>query len=416
MICGDKPKAALNAFFLFCFAPTSVSNKRVSFGEEEKRVVGTTGRVTTTRRGTLQDERAFSLAEARERLAAEQHLDGVIDENDDGEGEETESEDDSDREDRQNRARVRSIKKQKSKQERREKRRELKNSAGVLMSPNRLKYAEEHRKVHLPADELARLQSMEKAEAERRAKWDTAWNHNFGRLDLMNPIAASGKRSQLIEMKKDEAARRLKYDSAWDKREVKMLMGRPGASAEFDAYVVSRSISPPWGINPISSGSPRVRPMGRTCGEPDEIKKNTHPKYITALFRESRYLRAQLSREEQERTSYQREEREARKYVTVGRVSNMAKSFLSESPTNKKPKGRGSKKAYVMTWQRVKRAEEDRGARPDPFNSTPMAVNSISPGSALRTYDAPPWGCIVRAVSQTKSRKYPPEKYYRSLS
>ena len=24
--------------------------------------------------------------------------------------------------------------------------------------------------------------------------------------------------------------------------------------------------------------------MGRTCGEPDEIKKNTHPEYITALF------------------------------------------------------------------------------------------------------------------------------------
>jgi len=24
--------------------------------------------------------------------------------------------------------------------------------------------------------------------------------------------------------------------------------------------------------------------MGRTCGEPDEIKKNTHPKNITALF------------------------------------------------------------------------------------------------------------------------------------
>jgi len=26
--------------------------------------------------------------------------------------------------------------------------------------------------------------------------------------------------------------------------------------------------------------------MGRTCGEPDEIKKNTHPKFFTALFRE----------------------------------------------------------------------------------------------------------------------------------
>ena len=26
--------------------------------------------------------------------------------------------------------------------------------------------------------------------------------------------------------------------------------------------------------------------MGRTCGQPDEIKKNTHPKQFTALFRE----------------------------------------------------------------------------------------------------------------------------------
>ena len=25
--------------------------------------------------------------------------------------------------------------------------------------------------------------------------------------------------------------------------------------------------------------------MGRTCGEPNEITKNTHPKRITALFR-----------------------------------------------------------------------------------------------------------------------------------
>ena len=45
----------------------------------------------------------------------------------------------------------------------------------------------------------------------------------------------------------------------------------------------------PMGVNPISSGSPHVRPMGvhRTCGEPnDEIKKNTHPKNTTALFRD----------------------------------------------------------------------------------------------------------------------------------
>jgi len=44
--------------------------------------------------------------------------------------------------------------------------------------------------------------------------------------------------------------------------------------------------STPMVANSISSGSPHVRPTGRTCGEPDEIKRNTHPKYFTALFRE----------------------------------------------------------------------------------------------------------------------------------
>ena len=40
------------------------------------------------------------------------------------------------------------------------------------------------------------------------------------------------------------------------------------------------------GVNSIPSGSPHVRPMGvhRTCGGPNEIKKNTHPKIFTALF------------------------------------------------------------------------------------------------------------------------------------
>ena len=35
--------------------------------------------------------------------------------------------------------------------------------------------------------------------------------------------------------------------------------------------------STPMAVNSISFGSPHVRPMGRTCGEPSEIKKNTHP-------------------------------------------------------------------------------------------------------------------------------------------
>ena len=54
--------------------------------------------------------------------------------------------------------------------------------------------------------------------------------------------------------------------------------------------VQGRSIPPPMAVNPISSGPPRVRctPMGvhRTCGEPGEIKQNTHPKCITPPLRD----------------------------------------------------------------------------------------------------------------------------------
>ena len=44
------------------------------------------------------------------------------------------------------------------------------------------------------------------------------------------------------------------------------------------------------GVNSIPVGSPRVRPMGvhRTCGEPNEIKKHTHPHHTTARFPASR--------------------------------------------------------------------------------------------------------------------------------
>ena len=40
------------------------------------------------------------------------------------------------------------------------------------------------------------------------------------------------------------------------------------------------------GANPIPSGSPHVRctPIGRTCGEPDEIKKNTTRKTLLLLL------------------------------------------------------------------------------------------------------------------------------------
>ena len=58
--------------------------------------------------------------------------------------------------------------------------------------------------------------------------------------------------------------------------------------------------STPMAFNSISSGSPHVRPMGRTCGEPDEIKKNTHPKKFTALFREQVGMHAWFEQFEQQ--------------------------------------------------------------------------------------------------------------------
>ena len=56
----------------------------------------------------------------------------------------------------------------------------------------------------------------------------------------------------------------------------------------------------------------------------------------------------------------------------------------------------------------VRRSKQTRRG---PFNSTPMGVNSIS--LALRTYA--PRGCIVRVVSQTKSRKIPDRKKITAL-
>ena len=71
------------------------------------------------------------------------------------------------------------------------------------------------------------------------------------------------------------------------------LFREQGARAPTPGSMPSRSVictrpepfnSTPMRVNPISSGSPHVHPMGRTCGEPDEIKKDTHPKDVTTLF------------------------------------------------------------------------------------------------------------------------------------
>ena len=61
--------------------------------------------------------------------------------------------------------------------------------------------------------------------------------------------------------------------------------------------------STPMGVTSISPGSPRVRPTGRTFGEHDEINKNTHPTYITALSRHQvRWRQPARARDRRKRT------------------------------------------------------------------------------------------------------------------
>ena len=127
--------------------------------------------------------------------------------------------------------------------------------------------------------------------------------------------------------------------------------------------------STPMGVSPISSGSPHVRPMGvhRTCGEPGEIKKHTHPKYITAL------LCAPI------------------RYKTIKYMRQLQQTFrgVGDDPNH----GRDTR------WPKPPAVLEVRVVS----RSIPPPWRSIRFRLALRTYA--PWG--VRVVSQAKSRKIP---------
>ena len=94
----------------------------------------------------------------------------------------------------------------------------------------------------------------------------------------------------------------------------------------------------------ISSGSPHVlrahTGVHRTCGEPDEIKKNTHPGNITALFGGQELFPDNLDR-----------------------ITDNILKGIDLVPVI----GTVGFKTIV------------NGAHPEPFNSTPMAVRSISP-------------------------------------
>ena len=125
----------------------------------------------------------------------------------------------------------------------------------------------------------------------------------------------------------------------------------------------------PMGVNSFAFGSPHVRPTGvhRTCGGLTKSKKNTHPEHVTAL--------------------------------DVGRA---VWHFPMEAVH---PIHRG------MVWDDN---VPGNGVRiPSRLTPTPWRAARVRP--ALRTYDAPPWGCIVRVASQAKSRKIPNPKCITAL-
>ena len=102
----------------------------------------------------------------------------------------------------------------------------------------------------------------------------------------------------------------------------------------------------PMAVNSIPSGPPHARPVWApgTCGEPNETKKNTHPKIVTPLL-----------------------------------YDQDAGGLLSGN------------------WS------GDYADGPVLSRSIPPPWGSIRFHLALRTYA--PWGCIVRVLSQTRSRK-----------
>ena len=79
----------------------------------------------------------------------------------------------------------------------------------------------------------------------------------------------------------------LGHDEPRSRRSPRPLLVQPERSRPVNRRQTSRAPFnfTPTAVNSISSGSPHVRPMGRTCGEPDETKEKYHPKNITALFR-----------------------------------------------------------------------------------------------------------------------------------
>ena len=140
--------------------------------------------------------------------------------------------------------------------------------------------------------------------------------------------------------------------------------------------VVSRSTCTPTGVDSISSGSPHVRctPMWAlsTCGEPNGIKKNTHPKNVTALVR----ARAGTSASPSSRTSWK---------GGVARSAAARPWTRSSAPSRRRgPSARAASRS---------RPASPPGSGPPPSSSVPPPASAVHSNNYVRIG----WCCFDRA-------------------
>ena len=161
--------------------------------------------------------------------------------------------------------------------------------------------------------------------------------------------------------------------------------------------------STPVGVNSISSGPPHARraPMGRTCGEPDEIKKTTHPEYITALFRAAAATRG---------TTGSGSAAAAAPSTAPRRSSTLTGTWRCSPPTPPSPPS-STRRATRTTCAASgppppsSHAPSRTGTPRGRFNSTSVGVYSTSLVSPAQLHVRPIWG--VRAGERVRSRKIP---------
>ena len=162
--------------------------------------------------------------------------------------------------------------------------------------------------------------------------------------------------------------------------------------------------------------------MGRACRyEPNEIKKNTHPKNITAPFGgQVNGVKVAASTGDPSTTPRRTEVRHTFTGDTLTIVYSVkqARSF-SDPGCSTDQEQAGACTSTASAWLSPSVWVTDTVARPtyaSPAVQFHPPWRSIRLRLAPRTYDAPAWGCDASYVWARRTReKYPPERYHRSL-